>query len=149
MKNMQISIRRIPIVGILALAIFQPLSGHAADWLIDPSPFRATIMTNAAKNEIVLENGLVRRVFKLSPDAATVAFDNVMTGDSILRSVRPEAQVELDGKKFDVGGLAGQPVQNYLDPAWLAANESRAGRVSFCDLEDGPDRGALSLEKTR
>jgi len=144
---MQISIRRIPIVGILALAIFQPLSGHAADWLIDPSPFRATIMTNAAKNEIVLENGLVRRVFKLSPDVATVAFDNVMTGDSILRSVRPEAQVELDGKKFDVGGLAGQPVQNYLDPAWLAEMKAEPGAFHFATLKTGQTEARFPWKK--
>ncbi len=95
------------------------------------------------------ENGLVRRVFKLSPDAATVAFDNLMTGESILRSVRPEAQVELDGKKFDVGGLIGQPVQNYLDPAWLAQMKARPGGVSFCRLENRPNRAALSVAEAK
>jgi hypothetical protein len=92
---------------------------------------------NAAANEIVMENGLVRRVFKLSPDAATVAFDNLMTGDSILRSVRPEAQIELDGKKFDVGGLIGQPVQNYLDPAWLAQMKANPAAFHFSGLKTG------------
>jgi hypothetical protein len=131
----QISI--FPILGILALALFQPLESGAADWLIDPSPFRATIATNAAASEIVLENGLLRRVFKLSPDAATVALDNLMTGESILRSVRPEAQVELDGKKFDVGGLVSQPVHNYLNPAWLAQMKADPAAFHFADLRTG------------
>ncbi|HXR07861.1 MAG TPA: hypothetical protein VN765_11065 [Candidatus Acidoferrum sp.] len=124
-----------PTLAILALAFFQPRPARAADWLIDPSPFRASIGTNAAANEIVLENGLVRRVFKLAPDAATVAFDNLMTGQSMLRSVRAEAQVELDGKKFDVGGLVGQPVHNYLNPAWLAQMKANPSAFHFAGLK--------------
>jgi hypothetical protein len=120
-----------------AFALFQPLKSLAADWLIDPTPFRATIATNSAENEIVLENGLVRRIFKLSPDAATVAFDNLMRCESILRSVRPEAQVELDGKKYDVGGLVGQPVHNYLNPAWLAQMQADPTAFHFAGLKTG------------
>jgi len=123
--------------GMLAAVFFRPANIQAADWLIDPSSFRATIATNANANEIILENGLVRRVFKLSPDAATVGFDNLMTGESILRAVRPEAQVELSGKKFDVGGLAGQPVQNYLNPAWLAQMKANPSAFHFTGLKTG------------
>jgi hypothetical protein len=126
-----------PVLGILALAFFQPRPGRAADWLVDPSPFRAVIATNAAADEIVLENGLVRRVVKLAPDAATVALDNLMTGQSVLRSVRPEAQVELDGKKFEVGGLAGQPIHNYLNPAWLAQMKANPAAFHFAGLTTG------------
>jgi len=125
------------LVALLALAIFLPFEGYAADWLIDPSPFRAAIATNAAEHEMVLENGLVRRVFKLSPDAATVALDNLMTGASILRSVRPEAQVELDGTKWDVGGLMGQPIHNYLNPAWLAQMKANPAAFHFSGLKTG------------
>ena len=125
------------IVVILALAVFLPWPGHAADWLIDPSPFRAVLVTNAVENEIMLENGLVRRAFKLAPDAATVAFDNLMTGESILRSVRPEAQVALDGGKFDVGGLVGQPVHNYFRPDWLANMSANPAAFHFTGWKTG------------
>ena len=140
------------ILAILALACSQLPEGPAAasgaaDWLIDPSPFRATISTNAAANEIMLGNGLVRRVFKLSPDAATVAFDNLMTGASILRSVRPEAQVEIDGKKFDVGGLAGQPVQNYLNPAWRSQMKAEPGAFHFAGLTTGRTKPRFPWQK--
>lgn len=90
------------------------------DWLIDPSPFHATVTTDTANREILLQNGLIRRVIKLAPNATTVAYDNLMTGESILRAVRPEAVVELDGTSYPVGGLLGQPVQNYLDARWIA-----------------------------
>jgi hypothetical protein len=125
----------LPVFGTFWLLFFQPPQVRAADWLIDPSQFRAAVTTNG--DQIILENGLVRRVFKLSPDAATVAVDDLMTGKSILRSVRPEAQVWLDGKKFDVGGLLGQPVQNYLNPAWLPQMKREPGAFHFAGLTIG------------
>lgn len=119
------------------LAVSVTVPAYAADWLIDPSPFRAVITTNAAENEITLENGLVRRVFKLAPDAVTVAFDNLTTGESILRAVRPEARIVLDGKSIEVGGLTGQPVQNFLKPAWLAQMKADPAALHFARLETG------------
>lgn len=55
---------------------------------------------------------------------ATVAFDNQVTGESLLRSVRPEAWVELNGTRFNLGGLSGQPVLNFLKPSWLELMKS-------------------------
>ena len=68
---------------ILLLTAFVPGGGNLArlaDWLIDPKPFiaKATLSTDA--REIVPENGLVRRVIRLRPDAATVVFDHPMSG---------------------------------------------------------------------
>jgi hypothetical protein len=131
--------RLLAIFGIAAALFFQPAKIRAAaDWLVDPTPFRAAISTNATGAEIILENGLVRRVIKFSPDAATVAFDNLMTGEAMLRSVRPEAEVELDGKKLNVGGLTGQPVQNYFAPAWLAHMQADPAAFHFRSFKTGP-----------
>jgi hypothetical protein len=108
-----------------------------ADWLIDPAPYRAVLSTNTAGNEISLQNGLVRRSFRISPDAATVAFDNLVSGESILRSVRPEARVELDKIKFAVGGLTGQPVHNYFNAAWLERMEADPAAFHFAGWHVG------------
>ena len=102
-----------------APAVRSDRQAPAADWLIDPLPFKARVVEDAP-GEVSLDNGLVRRTLRLAPNAATVAFDNLMTGESLLRSVRPEAIVELDGEKRPVGGVSGQPVHNYLDPSWIA-----------------------------
>lgn len=120
-------------------ALFLPSSIAFAgnDWLVDSSPFHAVIFTNSALGEVILENGLVRRTFKLVPGAATVAFDNLMTGESILRSVRPEAEIELDEKKFNVGGLIGQPVHNYLAPGWLEQMKADPAAFHFSGLKIG------------
>jgi hypothetical protein len=102
------------------LASASPLAAEAApDWLIDPSPYRASVQVAADGRSISLSNGLVRRTIRLAPNAATVALDNLMTGASEIRSVRPEAVVEIDGRRFDVGGLVGQEVHNYLRPEWV------------------------------
>lgn len=91
------------------------------DWLIDGSEYTAEIkLTNDGKR-LELSNGLLRRTVLLSPNAATIALDNLMTGESELRAVRPEAELVLNGKSYPVGGLTGQPVNNYLSEDFLNA----------------------------
>ena len=87
------------------------------DWLIDNASYSAGVAQSPT--EITLQNGLIRRVIKLSPNAATVAFDNLTSDVSLLRSVRPEATVEIDGTAYEVGGLTGQKIHNYLDAKTL------------------------------
>jgi len=93
----------------------------AADWLLDPSPYAARVESRAGGRDIVLTNGLIERRIRLSPDAATVEYRNLRTGEAILRAVRPEAVIELDGRRVPVGGLPGQPDRAYLLESWLAA----------------------------
>lgn len=90
-----------------------------ADWLLDNTPYKARIEVSADGREAVLSNGLIRRVLRLKPNAATVAFDDLRTGQSLLRGVKPEAMVELDGQSIAVGGLVGQPNLAFLRPDWV------------------------------
>jgi hypothetical protein len=99
----------------------QPADPAVVDWLIDPSPFKAKWALLEGGKSAELGNGLVRRVFSIQPGCATVAVDNLMTGQSVLRSVRPEALVEINGQAVRLGGLTGQPVHNFLKPQWLAS----------------------------
>lgn len=89
------------------------------DWLLDPSPFAATITRDSTRQQITLANGLVRRRFCLAPNAATIAFDNLMTGASELRGIRPEAVITINNYELHAGGLLGQPIQHYFLPEWL------------------------------
>lgn len=106
--------------GLLALG---PGKGAAApgqpDWLVDPKPYRAKITRGADGREIELNNGLARRVFRLQPDAATVRLDNAVSGEALLRSIRSEAVVEINGESISLGGLLGQPAHNFIKPEWL------------------------------
>jgi hypothetical protein len=98
-----------------------PVTGPAApDWLVHPTPVRATVTPGGTPDTLDLANGLVRRTFKLTPNAATVGLDHLVTGEPILRAVEPEAVVSLDGQTYAIGGLGGQPDRGYLTPAWIA-----------------------------
>lgn len=91
----------------------------AADWLVTPISRPAGVYRTDHANEIALDNGLIRRVWRIEPDAATVACDNLITGETMLRGVKPEARLTLDGQEFAVGGLLGQPDYAYLRRDWI------------------------------
>jgi hypothetical protein len=89
------------------------------DWLVDQPDAKAQLYKTADGN-LVFSNGLVSRTFTTKPNCATVSFDLLTNNESFLRSVRPEAEVTIDGNTFAVGGLVGQPIHNYLLPEWIS-----------------------------
>lgn len=103
------------------------------DWLIDGSKFVTTIQK--INNQLDLSNGLVKRSFSLKPDCATIALDNLMTGQTELRAVRPEAVVVLNGEEYAVGGLKGQSVQNYLSAGFVKEMAVDPGAFHFTHYE--------------
>ena len=87
------------------------------DWLIDGSAYKAVVKVPESKKEIVLENGLARRVFRIASNAATIDLQNLSSGERYLRAIAPEARVKLDGVDYEVGGLKGAPIANYINAA--------------------------------
>jgi hypothetical protein len=94
-----------------------------------------------------LANGLVRRTFSVRPDMATIGFDDLMNGEAVLRSVRAEASIELDGTKFKVGGLLGQPIHNYLNPAWLKKMSRDAAAFHLVNMVMGQTVSRFAWKK--
>ncbi len=109
----------------------------STDYLIQNTPFVAQAFQSVDQRELVLQNGLIRRSWRIAPNGACVAFDNLSTGDSLLRSVRAEARVTLNGVAYEVGGLAGQPNHAFLTPAWLDAMTSPPNSFRLVDIEVG------------
>ena len=132
-------------VGLLTPAI--ALQAATPDWLLNPAPFKARVAQNDATGELALENGLVRRVFRLKPNAATVDLENLTTGEHLLRAVGPEAKVTIDGVQFPVGGLEGQPVKNYLKAEWLDNLKAIPGAYRFADWKEGPIEPRMTWRK--
>ena len=93
-------------------------NGIDADWLIDPSLAKANVYQGERAGEIVLTNGLIRRVFLVTPNVGTIQFRQLSTGNSIIRGVKPEAEIRVNGQTIPVGGLLGQ--RNY---AFLSSDE--------------------------
>lgn len=88
------------------------------DWLLNPAPFKARVIEDKEKHELILDNGLARRVFQLTPNAACVSMENLGTREHLLRAIAPEARVTLNGTEFAIGGLTGAPIANYINAAW-------------------------------
>lgn len=101
------------------------------DWLLYQDDFKAEVAVHAEKNEIVMQNGLIRRVWKTNPTGACVRFDNLMTDETLLRGVKPEAVVVVDGVEIPVGGLTGQPNYAFLLDEWLDSGVLQAEADAF------------------
>ncbi|MBI3819093.1 MAG: alpha-galactosidase [Planctomycetes bacterium] len=104
-------------------------SGEAAafdgDWLVKSCNIQSRVYINSASNEVTISNGLVRRVFRTSPNAATIDFRNLNTNETLVRAVEPEAVLGIDGVEYEIGGLAGQIEHGYLLHSWLDAMTAR------------------------
>ena len=119
------------------------------DWLIDPTPFKARATKSQDGREVELNNGLLRRVIRIDPNAATVALDNLVSGESLLRGVKPEAVVEIDGKRFDIGGLKGQRNYAFLRPEWIGELRADPAAFRFVGYEIGEPNERMSWKRTR
>ncbi len=119
------------------------------DWLLDGTPYRAGVYGTDTPDEITLSNGLITRRFRLAPNGATVGLDNHMTGAAMLRGVKPEAQLVLDGLSFDVGGLKGQPNYAYLLDAWKQSLTADPASFSLVGFETGPTQERFAWKRSR
>ena len=121
----------------------------ASDWLLDPEPFKAGVFRTENSHEIALDNQLVRRTFRIAPDGATVGLDNLMTGEAILRGVKPEAHVSIDGTDYTVGGLTGQPNYAYLLPEWIDQLQRSSDGFHFVGFEIGEPAERFAWKRVR
>jgi len=111
-----LKIRQSVTVEVIVLLIMGAASANTvdSDWLVTQIKEPVQIERRLDGKEVVISNGLISRTFRLQPNAATVAYDNLMTDQSIIRGVKPEAIVQLDGQRYEVGGLQGQLEYGYL-----------------------------------
>jgi len=121
----------------------------AADWLVAPVAAAAGVYRGTGGGEIVLHNGLIRRGFRLAPGTGMIAFDNLMTGEALLRAVGPEARLTLDGCGYQVGGLLGQKEFAYLSPRELARLAADPEALPLRGFEVGPIRPRLAWTRVR
>jgi hypothetical protein len=136
------------------LAQLPVLSGAAArgvtvDWLVSPVARKAGLYRGESGKELVMTNGLIRRTWRLAPDAATVGFDNLRTGQGLLRGVKPEAVLEVNGTAYDVGGLAGQPDYAYLLPQWVDSMTASPRAFHFTRFEAGQTEAPFAWKVAR
>ena len=119
------------------------------DWLLDSRPFRAGLYRGKHEQEICLSNGLIRRTFRLSPNAATVGFDQLSAGEALLRGVKPEAEITVDGVAYAVGGLTGQPNYAFLRPEWVDQMGANPAALQFVRFEQSETVAPFAWKQLR
>lgn len=127
-----------PLIDGLPIAENAYVDGVNQDWLVYNVATPSQVLKGENGKEVILSNGLVSRTFRLTPNCATVDFKNLVTGESLLRGVGPEALLTMDGKEYGVGGLDGQVEYAYLKKSWLAHMWSPEGsfQVETFRVED-------------
>jgi len=99
------------------------------DWLVKPVSIRAGVYQSQDKKNLILYNGLVKRAFRITPNVACIDYTNMTNGQQLLRAIKPEAQLTINGITYDVGGLRGQQEKAYLIPQWI--DQFTAGKTDF------------------
>lgn len=107
------------------------------DWLVKKVNSVSAVYQDKYGN-LVLSNGLVSRTFTLNPNTATVELENLRTGESFLRAIKPEAEIKINGINFKIGGLTGQKVMNYILPEWYSSLSSDPSTFQMNSYEVDP-----------
>lgn len=126
------------------LPIWDPANDqpYGGDWLVQPVKTKAAVYRSADGKELILWNGLVKRAFSLQPDAVCFDYRNLTNGQQLLRSVKPEAAITINGTEYAIGGVSGQQENAYFLPAWLSKLHPGAA-FHYQSLEVAPLRPFL------
>lgn len=89
------------------------------DWLIDATNYKAEVYAGTDGKTIIISNGLTARVFRVTPNLATIDIINQMDGNGMLRAVSGEGELVINGTTWHLGGLDGQPERGYLKEEWI------------------------------
>lgn len=101
------------------------------DWLISKEPHVSEAVPDKDGRHITLSNGLLSRTFVLQPNAACIDFRNLTTGEQLLRTVKPEARVVINGQSYNIGGLYGQKQKAYLLGEWPEQMQADSGDFQY------------------
>jgi len=126
-----------PLINKLPPGNKELTEGIKKDWLVHTVTQPSKVYRNNNKKQISISNGLISRTFQLTPNCSTVEFKNLVTGETLLRGVSPEAILKINGKEYQVGGLNGQVQYAYLKPEWLDQMWSPPGSFQLDRFKTG------------
>lgn len=102
---------------------------YKTDWLISKVDSRTEVYRSEDKKDIILDNGLLKRSFRIHPNLSCIDFLNLTSGEQLLRAVSAEAKLTINGKDYNIGGLYGQKEKAYLKNEWI--NEFTTNKTDF------------------
>ncbi len=118
------------------------------DWLIEGSAFKAEVNEDQAAKTITLSNGLFQRVISTEL-GTTIAFDNLMTGQTVIRAVEQEGSLTIDGVRYPIGGVKGQPNKAFIDAAALKSLKPAENSFKLIGHEIGEPEPRLKWGQVR
>jgi hypothetical protein len=133
----------------LCIVVTQAQHMLATDWLLNPAPFVAKLETDTSGKQLMLSNGLIERRWIISPNAAGIGFRHQQTGETLLRGIKPEARVTIDGETWDIGGLKGQTNYAFLDLDALSELRNDPRAFQFTGYEVNPIRERMPWKPLR
>ncbi|QNL50603.1 alpha-galactosidase [Olivibacter sp. SDN3] len=106
-----------------------------SDWLLSLSDHKSTAVKSADNKDLIIQNGLLKRVFRLAPNVVCYDYTNMVTGQQLIRAVKPEARIQINGEWYDIGGLNGQKENAYFLPEWLDELTANTNSFKFEDYK--------------
>ncbi|MEG1954547.1 MAG: hypothetical protein RR066_00670 [Mucinivorans sp.] len=106
------------------------------DWMVTQGGYKASVVEK--DGQLSIGNGLVERRIMLGKVGTTVALNNLILKQGMLRSVRPEAEITIDGMTLRVGGMTGQKVHNFLRKEWLEQMSADQSAMIFTSYKVQP-----------
>lgn len=119
-----------------------------ADWLVKPVATKAGAYKGANGKDVILYNGLVKRVFRIQPNVTCTDYTNLSNGQQLLRAVKPEARVIVNGRLYNIGGLHGQKENAYLLPGWVDGFNAGDSDFMFRSFTVSPIQPFISFKPT-
>ncbi|MBQ4532019.1 MAG: NPCBM/NEW2 domain-containing protein [Alistipes sp.] len=119
------------------------------DWLINADRFKAGVWAGEDGKSILISNGLVSRVFRITPNLATINIVNQMSNESMLRAVSSEGELTINGIRWHLGGLDGQPERGYLKSEWLEQMTPKSHSFIVEDFEIRDSIHSLKWARSR
>ncbi len=98
---------------------FSEIKAVKGDWLLGNTDAITKIFKSTNGKDLVITNGLVCRQFRLQPYMACFGFKNLISGKEMIRALEPEAEVTINNKSYNVGGVDEQFERGYLQYHWL------------------------------
>lgn len=141
-RKLEQKIAQLPVVVL-------PMGKPGFDWLINADKSETNIYRTADNKNIIITNSMVSRVFRIMPNLATIDIINNMTGENMLRAVGTEGTIRIDGKTWNIGGLAGQPERGFLKPEWLDKLSTMPNSFMVEDFEISPLQESIPWARNR
>lgn len=118
------------------------------DWLINSKGYNASISRSDDGKDLILNNGLVKRTFRVKPNVTCIGYENLVNNQQLIRAVKPEAELIIDNKKYSIGGLHGQKEHAYLLPDWIDSLFSDKNDFQFVSYSASPIEPYIKWKQT-